>query len=444
MRWVTRVVVVTALAVGLLAFSGVASATVTFTDGAKSEFKIDDAGNAVGDGGTLMSDAWRLFLGSTEGRRIFRWAQESSVVFTIDVLPEAQVGGGDAYGTAKITDSDGGEPSAIRLRIRNENVFSSSSVADTIWHEFRHGEFFVFGNNKSDHETLDGHTDWRNARFTADVARQVRAQRPTTTTTLNENPPTPHFDRIRKRTWQDDPLIYAAVQIGGILGDIRDSIKFNDATFADDYIDLEFSGTYKLSYTIEGVQAVYNESLLECGDREPDFIVVCADDGVLDMPPGDVLVGVMTMHAEIPLRGDVSLIYSLVADSDRDPANDWVAIPPFDWDIFQKTDRWYELIYDHLGDEWFLIVTQLNPDGSLSGVGQASSVRAVVAGDTVAFFVSMDEFPHPLPGVRLTTFGHDGFFSESFRGVDLNQADPTITPVPVGAEVFPTAPVDDG
>jgi hypothetical protein len=83
-------------------------------------------------------------------------------------------------------------------------------------------------------------------------------------------------------------------------------------------------------------------------------------------------------------------------------------------------------------------VTQLNPDGSIPSVGSASSVRAVVVGDTVAFFVSMDLFPHALPGVRLTTFGQDGFFSESFRGVDLNQVDPTVAPVPVGAEVFPT------
>jgi len=439
MRWVTRLLVVTSLALGLLAFSGVASATVTFTDNARSEFKVDAEGNPVGDGDTLMSDAWRLFIGSTEGRRILRWAEQSDVVFTIDVLPEAQVGGGDAYGTAKITDADGGEPSAILLRIRNENVISSSRVADTIWHEFRHGEFFVFGNNDSDHETLDGHTDWRNARLKADVARQIRARTPTTTTTVNANPPTPHYDRIKKRTWQDDPLIYAARQIGDVLGDIRDSIKFNDATFADGYIDLESSAIYKLGYVMEGVQIVYNESTLECGDRDDGLIVVCAADGVLDMPPGEVLVGVMIMHEEIPLQGDVSLIYSLVVDSDRDPANDWVAMPPFDWDIFQKTDRWYELYYDHLGDEWFLIVTQLTPDGSIPSVGVASSVRAAVAGDTVAFFVSMDEFSHSLPGVRLTSFGHDGFYSESFRGVDLNQDDPTIAPVPVGAEVFPTA-----
>ncbi len=90
-----------------------------------------------------------------------------------------------------------------------------------------------------------------------------------------------------------------------------------------------------------------------------------------------------------------------------------------------------------------MTVTQLNPDGSIPSVGSASSVRAVVVGDTVAFFVSMDLFPHALPGVRLTTFGQDGFFSESFRGVDLNQVDlnqvdPTVAPVPVGAEVFPT------
>ncbi len=438
MNWTKRFTLVIAIVAALLALGGIAAATVTFTENAQSEFKVDAEGNPVGEGDTLMSDAWRLFMGSLEGQRIFRWAMESPAEITIDVLPEDQVGGGDAYGTARVVArGDDGRPSEMLLKIRNENVISSSTVADTIWHEFRHAEIFYFGNDEHDHDALDGDADRLNDIFKADVARQIRI-RSTTTTTVDPNPPTPHYDRITKRSRHDEEMRRAAIIFGDALNDIRDSIQFNDATFTEGYIDLELYGTYKLGYTIQGVTEVYNESALECGDRQPDLIVVCSVDGVLDMAPGEVLVGVMITREEIPIQGDVSLIYSLVADSDRDPADDWVAVPPFDWDLFQHTDRWYQLIYDHSTDAWFVTVTQLNADGSNPGRGMESSVRAVVAGDTVAFFVSMTEFRHAQPGVRLTAFGHDGFFSESFRGSDLNQVDPTLPPEPVGAEVYAT------
>ena len=432
-----RLVVVGGLAAALLMVGGVAAAKVTFTDNARSEFQVDENGNpTTGGSRTLMSDAWRLFFAAPEGQRIFTFSSDVDTEFIIDVLPEDQVGGGDALGTAQVIErNDAGIPTKIRLKIRNENVFLASSVADTIWHEFRHGEIFIFGNSDGDHDALDGHTDDTNLKFRKDVER---AETTLVSTTVDRNPPTPIHDAIMGDARQRDALRRAAFFFGDLLDDIRDSISFNEPTIQFGYIDIESYGSFKMGYTIEGVDLTYNKSAFECGDREGSRIVVCSGDGVLDVAPGEVLTGFMMMREPIPLSGDVSLIYSMVVDSDRDAANDWVFVPPFDWDQFQGTDRWYQLIYDHRTDTWSLIVTQLLPDGSQSRVGEASSARVVVEGDVVVFFVSMDEFPHRRPGVRLTSFGHDGFFSESFRGMDVSGEDPTQPPQRVSAEVLET------
>ena len=52
-----------------------------------------------------------------------------------------------------------------------------------------------------------------------------------------------------------------------------------------------------------------------------------------DMPAGEVGIFLMDLAADVPLAGpDRSLIYSVVLDTDRDPANDWVFNPPFDFE----------------------------------------------------------------------------------------------------------------
>jgi len=54
-----------------------------------------------------------------------------------------------------------------------------------------------------------------------------------------------------------------------------------------------------------------------------------------------------------------------------------------------------------------------------------SAARVVVQGDTIVFFIPASEFDLELPPYRLTSFGHDGAYSESDRGADVSGIGPT-------------------
>ena len=205
---------------------------------------------------------------------------------------------------------------------------------------------------------------------------------------------------------------------------IRSRQREDDAIYIDT-IDLDVYTINKVDFGSIGVEIDFNESVFECGELNRIRAVVCADQ-VLDMPPGEVLVASMTMVGRIPLDDpDRSYIYSLVLDSDGEPANNWVFNQPFDWDLFQGADRWYQLIWDHRAMKWSLTVTQLTASGGFPSGTESSSIRAVVLGNVVVFFVSMEEFSVSQPAVRLTAFHHDGNFGEATRGADVSGANPT-------------------
>ena len=175
-------------------------------------------------------------------------------------------------------------------------------------------------------------------------------------------------------------------------------------------------------------------------DSVEDAMCVCAD-GVLDMPPGGVVVAALIVAEPIPLESpDRSLIYSAVFDSDGDPANDWVFNDPFDWDYFQGADRWYQLAYSHTAGTWTLTVTQLDAGGAITGSIEPSTVRAVIEGDTIVFFISETEFAVDRPGYRLTTFGHDGAFSQDDRGGDVSGDLPSDPLTVLGGDRIPATP----
>ncbi len=437
---IRRVLILTGVAlIVMVVGAGVASADVIFTPAAQSEFGIDADGEPTGSGSGEVATGWERFWRAPEGIRIFTFLDLSSVEVIVDVLPPDQVGtgtsAGRAYGTEKVEERDeAGRPTRIRIKIRNDRTGGASNLADTIWHEFRHAEIDVQGET-DEHDELDGEESTLNKRFRTDVERVV-----STSTTLNQTSPTPHYDRIMDQAAGGD-LRNSALLLGGILDDIRDSISFNSATFEADYIDIGDYGAGKYTYGDFDVRITFNESIIECGEVAPDHVVACSAEGVLDMPAGDVGIFSMDLAGDVPLSGgDHSLIYSLVLDSDRDPADDWVFNPPFDWDFFQGTDRWYQLAYDHTSDAWSLSVTQLTTDGQIPSETESSTVRAVVEGNSVAFFVSMSEFRSAEPAFRLTAFGHDGFFSESDRGGDVSGLDPTAPPIPLVGEPIEASP----
>ena len=222
--------------------------------------------------------------------------------------------------------------------------------------------------------------------------------------------------------WQKNPMV--GYFVDDRIGDFLDSISGRTPTYTSPVIDLRYHMDTRLGFDLNGVNEAYNDSIFECGVAAHGRTTVCAAD-VQPMPAGEVLVFAMLFVEDVPqASSDHSFVFSAVFDSDGDPANDWQFYPPFDFDLFQGTDRWYQLVWDHSTQQWSLDVTQV--DTSLStGSYAGSAVRAVIQGDTIVFFIPASEFEIELPPYRLTSFGHDGAYSESDRGADVTGVDPT-------------------
>ena len=258
--------------------------------------------------------------------------------------------------------------------------------------------------------------------------RSGAAPAPSTTTTTLAPARTPIYDSIVAEASNTGGFLLDAPTLHRIfdeIGEALDSIRQREkeAVYIES-IDIDMYGYNKVKFSDLGVAIDFNESAFECGEASLTRRVVCAD-RVLDMPPGDVLIAAMTLVGDVPVASaERSYIYSLVLDSDGFAENNWEFNEPFDWDLFQGTDRWYQLLWDHRQAKSSLTVNQLTDNGNVSGT-EASTVRAVVDGNTIVFFVSMSEFASDTPGARLTAFHHDGRFSEETRGADVSGSDPT-------------------
>jgi len=215
-------------------------------------------------------------------------------------------------------------------------------------------------------------------------------------------------------------------------GDLADSISAHAVTFAQGWLDLVGFGAGTIDVSAEQAEEWLNGSLYECGAVSADGPLVVCPEGVRDMPAGPMLVAVAQVAEPIPPADPMhSYVYSVVFESNGDPADDWVFFPPYDWDYFQGADRWYQLIWDHRAQQWSVMVNQVGADQQ---VGQApSAVRVLMEGNLIAWLIPMDEFPSPDPAIRFTTFGHDGMWSEDDRGGDVSGADPTEPLLPISS-----------
>lgn len=211
--------------------------------------------------------------------------------------------------------------------------------------------------------------------------------------------------------WTTDPLDDFIISIFGF-----------DPTFTPIHIDIINFASRLDEMTMDAMNRVFNWSVVECGTTTELGTVVCPS-GVQDMPEGELLSVAMQLAEEVPLDDSGhSYIYSLVLDSDGDPANDWVYHDPYDWDLFQDADRWYQLTWDHRSSEWSLDVTQVSASQTTSTV--PSTVRALIRGDTIIYYVSMSELS-PDASYRVCSFAHDGTYDFDDAGADVNGADPT-------------------
>lgn len=407
-------------------------ADVEFGESSQGAFGITGQGVDLegAEGMGNYDEAWDLFTGTIEGARILgRIDGSGEFDVTVEVLPAGEVENGDeVWGRATlfVQPNDQGQTRA-RIIIIKDDSRTVQQIATTIYHEFRHVEHWLDGDFDEGADNIHDGSDAGMVRFIGHATEAV-----TGTSSTPPLPPTrtPIYDALMAEAAADrDKFRFDSLELGRIfdeIGEALDSIRSRqqDAIYLDS-IDLEIYTLRKGEFSLVGVEIVFNESVFECGEATERRRVVCADQ-VLDMAPGEVFIASMTMVGDIPPADpDRSYIYSLVLNSDRDGGNDWRPRPPFDWDLFQATDRWYQLIWDHRVQAWSLTVTQLTATGQIPSGTEASSVRAVIEGNTIVFFVSMEEFEASDPSARLTAFHHDGNFGEATRGADVSGADPT-------------------
>lgn len=265
---------------------------------------------------------------------------------------------------------------------------------------------------------------------TTTIAATTTTAAPTTTTTMTPLSEALHFNEqlvadpsrlIELGRSRRGGFLSVLTEAYDPLGDHLDSEKTRSPGYTGPEIDIVRMSGVTVALNQSVVQAAFNNTTFNCADTDP--LVVCAT-SVLPMPEGEVMIVAVEHAAPIPTAStERSYIYAIVFDSDGDPANDWVFNPPFDWDLFQGTDRWYQAVYSHTTNTWTLAMTQVTADGSTEP--GPSAARAVIVDGWVIWFVPSSELPlFPAP-LRVTSFSHDGAFSPDTRGADVIGNNPT-------------------
>ena len=147
--------------VALLALSDAVLADLEFTEGAETEFSDNQE----------FSDALDRLRSTDEGQRIEDEIGDAEVEVTIDVVDDAGVADGDAYGTTEVTERDAdGNPTKILIKIAEGDTGGTDNLADTIQHELRHAEIMIGDDSEADHDALDAGTDPDNVTFVEQLA----------------------------------------------------------------------------------------------------------------------------------------------------------------------------------------------------------------------------------------------------------------------------------
>jgi hypothetical protein len=226
------------------------------------------------------------------------------------------------------------------------------------------------------------------------------------------------------------------IRVADPLGDFFSSIPSVDPRLRLDAMDIAFFsadlGTY--DDIVAQHPQVNTEQVFSLDDdlAVPPGIVPPAP------PPGGWLVATAWMAGEIPQADtDYSYVIASTFTSNTRTEDDWVPVAPYDWDTYQGTDQWYEVIWDHVAGVWRLQATETVAGGLQ--VRFETAARVLIDGDRVTWFIPMEEFSNPVPGIRLATFAHDGSGVDGLHGADVSGALPTEPPtllselVPEGA-----------
>jgi hypothetical protein len=180
-------------------------------------------------------------------------------------------------------------------------------------------------------------------------------------------------------------------------------------------------------------ETLYNTEFV-CGETNGRQITICADGGPIE---SDQLTVIALFDGAVPVddTGNQQFTYSLVLDADGDRRNNMAAQPPFDWDTYQGTDYWIELIGEN--DEWKLQVTDF---GAGDQRGETpSNARAVIRDRAIFFIVPLTDLPGTPAGFRTTTFVTelDRMFDPEVSGTDGFPGPPNFGLNPISARLNP-------
>ena len=209
-----------------------------------------------------------------------------------------------------------------------------------------------------------------------------------------------------------------------------------------------FGGTVYLTEDAE--VSSNNVSLFECG-QQGERTVVCPEN-VLPMPEGEMVVAAMVLAEPLPQpvrepdpSGNPSLqsgedlhIYAFVADSDGDTANNYQYQSPYNWDYFQNTDLWFQLIGNPSSGTWLTMV------GGPGWGQRESALRVIIEEATITFFIPADEFGDlDLVRYRMSAFQHDGSYRAAVSSGDVSGENPAQEPIPLIRTGFELSPSEE-
>ena len=249
-----------------------------------------------------------------------------------------------------------------------------------------------------------------------------------TNTPRSTTPPEPTmtvpeaFDFIMKRG-NFSEVQKAQLAIAYLLDPEGDWIySIADQVILTQLIQTDIQGYYGVPVSLNKVSADnwFSDSNLPCNQDIEGGWVVCQQPAQ-PMPEGEVLILAMQLGDESPpMDPDHYYTYAAVLDADGDPSNNFQFVPPYNWDYFQNTDRWYMMDWNPLTGNWTLDVVQAQPDPN----PVPSKARVVVTGDVMTFIIPGEEYSAVLPGFRLTAFGHDGTYAPGASCGDVTGGNP--------------------
>ncbi len=127
--------------------------------------------------------------------------------------------------------------------------------------------------------------------------------------------------------------------------------------------------------------------------------------GTGDLTTGLAILTVAVFAATLPIIDALEHFqYGFVFDADGNASNNYTAPPAYPKDLFDGTDRWFEVL--HMPTSAWSLKASLARDGSVAA--ETTAARAILNGNSIAMLIPASELEAALPEYRVTGFRHMG------------------------------------